>query len=360
MLTAADYRPPTWLRDPHLQSLLGSSRLRRRRAQRRFLACGAITREYLLDGGDGVRLQGFHSALPPPAHGLVVLFHGWEGSAESGYMLAAAAALLEAGFEVFRLNFRDHGDTHHLNEELFHSCRLDEVVNAVGDLARRVATRPLLAAGYSLGGNFALRLARETPRAGIPLAYAAAVCPPLRPAGELDNFERSLWLYHWYYMRKWRRSLRVKRALFPQRHTYDERRLRQGMRGLTADLVVSAGGFADLAAYLDGYAVAGERLSALQVPVSLITSADDPVIPVHEYRTLVLPAHSSVEITPWGGHCGFIEDASLRSFAERWVVSRMLAAVGAPVRVEGKAAGAEAGTTENTEGAEDAARVGSR
>ncbi len=337
MLTAADFRPPVWLRDPHLQSLLGSSRLRRRRAQQRFLACGAITREYLLDGGDGVRLQGFHSVPPQPAQarGLAVLFHGWEGSAESGYMLATTAALLEAGFEVFRLNFRDHGDTHHLNEDLFHSCRLEEVVHAVRDLAQRIATRPLLAAGYSLGGNFALRVAREAPRAGIPLVHAAAVCPPLRPAGELDNFERSLPLYHWYYMRKWRRSLRIKRELFPQRHTYDERRLRQTMRGLTADLVVSAGGFADLAAYLDGYAVAGERLSALQVPVSLLTSADDPVIPVREYRALVLPAHSSVEITPWGGHCGFIEDASLRSFAERWVTERLATAAGtAPAAAE--------------------------
>ena len=35
------------------------------------------------------------------------------------------------GFDVVRLNLRDHGETHHLNRDLFHSCRLPEVVGAV-------------------------------------------------------------------------------------------------------------------------------------------------------------------------------------------------------------------------------------
>ena len=63
-LTAADYRPPRWLRNPHLQSALGSSELRRRIGERELAALGAATTEHLLDGGDGVRLQGLHSAMP--------------------------------------------------------------------------------------------------------------------------------------------------------------------------------------------------------------------------------------------------------------------------------------------------------
>ena len=64
---------------------------------------------------------------------------------------------------MFRLNFRDHGDTHHLNRDLFHSCRIDEVVGAVRAVRRAFATDPVAVAGFSLGGNFALRVALHGP-----------------------------------------------------------------------------------------------------------------------------------------------------------------------------------------------------
>ena len=148
MLTADQYLPPLWLRNAHVQSVLGSAPRRRRRGEQRLAGCGATTTPHLIDGGDGVRLQGLHSVVPGTApRGLALLLHGWEGSVDSSYMRLTAAQLLRRGFEVFRLNFRDHGDTHHLNEDMFHSNRLDEVVQAVVDVARRFATRPLVAAG---------------------------------------------------------------------------------------------------------------------------------------------------------------------------------------------------------------------
>uniref|UniRef100_UPI002148A712 efflux RND transporter permease subunit n=1 Tax=Tahibacter caeni TaxID=1453545 RepID=UPI002148A712 len=59
-----------------------------------------------------------------------------------------------------------------------HSCRLDEVVGALQEIARRFAPRPMAVAGFSLGGNFALRVApgAQVPvTAGIGLADAAEV-----------------------------------------------------------------------------------------------------------------------------------------------------------------------------------------
>ena len=145
-LTSADYRPPRWLSNAHLQTALGSSGLRRRRGERDLLATGATTTEHLVDGGDGIRLLGLHSVAPALApasgpRGLALLLHGWEGSVDSSYMRLTAAQLLSRGFEVFRLNFRDHGGTHHLNEEIFHSCRIDEVVHAACDVAARFVPR---------------------------------------------------------------------------------------------------------------------------------------------------------------------------------------------------------------------------
>src|SRR6478672_12378423 len=118
------YHAPWWLRSPHLQTLLGSSPWRRRRGAELLASTGAMHSEHLVDGGEGVRLQGVHSVVPGvDPRGLALLLHGWEGSAESSYMRLTAAQFLQRGFAVFRLNFRDHGDSHHLNEALFHSNR---------------------------------------------------------------------------------------------------------------------------------------------------------------------------------------------------------------------------------------------
>ena len=328
MLTAADFHPPRLLRNPHLQSVLGSSALRQRRGLRALAASGARTRELILDGGNGVRLQGWHSQVPGiRPRGMALLLHGWEGSAESGYMRLTAARLLQAGCDVFRLNFRDHGPTHHLNEAVFHSCRLDEVVNAALDVPRRWPGLPLLLAGFSLGGNFALRVAMAAPGVGLPLRHVAAVCPALDPERTTRAMETGLPLYQRYFVHKWTRSLRRKRALFPRVHDFDDAALRFGVREITEWLVRRGGEFADADAYFDGYRISEDRLAALQVPADILTSRDDPVIPVEDFHRLQLPATARVEIADDGGHCGFLLGARLDGYAEAWVERRLLTAL---------------------------------
>ena len=320
----SEYAPPVWLRSPHVQTILASSQWRRRRGAQALAATGAVTTEHLVDGGDGVRLHGLHSVVPGiGSRGLALLLHGWEGSSESSYMRQTAAQMLRLGFEVFRLNFRDHGGSHHLNPAIFHSNRIDEVVHAAVDVAARFASGPMLAAGYSLGGNFALRLALRAPAAGLRLAGVAAVCPVIDPSRTMLHMERGHRLYLRHFERTWRASLRRKRELFPDHHGFDDATLGLGMRELTDWLVRTHTDFGSIDNYFDGYSIAGDRLASLQVPVDILMSADDPVIPLDAFHALALPAHAQLEISPWGGHCGFLLDRSLDSFAERWVGARL-------------------------------------
>jgi predicted alpha/beta-fold hydrolase len=323
MLTAADYQPPRWLRNPHLQSMLSSSRMRLQRGLLLLAATGAVSEEMILDGGEGVRLQGWHSHVEGrEPRGIALLLHGWEGSAESSYMRMAAARMLEQGFDVVRLNFRDHGNTHHLNPGIFHSNLIDEVVHAAGDVAQRWPHLPLVAAGYSLGGNFVLRLALRAPAAGVPLLRVASVCPVLDPALTMESIENGPAMYDWYFRRKWTVSLRRKRDLFPELSDCDDRVLKLDIRALTAWLVERHTTFGSLQAYFDGYSIAGDRLSGLQVPADILMAQDDPVIPYSTFRDWQLPRQAHLETACWGGHCGFLENWRGDGFSERWVAQR--------------------------------------
>src|SRR6185503_5043977 len=174
----------------------------------------------------------------------------------------------------------DHGATHALNRELFHSCRIDEVVEATRSaMAAHPAPRTFLI-GHSLGGNFAMRVAVRAPAAGLDLTKVVAICPVLRPHSTMRALEEGLWVYRSYFLRRWRRSLLAKAACFPDLYDFGDLRRFPTLTATTDFFATRYAGFADLDAYLSGYAITGDALRNLAVPSRLIASADDPVIPI--------------------------------------------------------------------------------
>ncbi|HSO20071.1 MAG TPA: alpha/beta fold hydrolase, partial [Desulfosarcina sp.] len=165
-------------------------------------------REVVLTTAEGVRLLGYESRhVPPSSRGLAILLHGWEGSSSSTYIRTTGRFLFREGYDVFRLNFRDHGPSHHLNRGLFYAVLLDEVVDAVRQIAAKEHGGPVFLAGFSLGGNFALRIARQCTAAPIPgLRHIVAISPVLDPEKATDRIDGSRWILR-YFLKKWRRSL---------------------------------------------------------------------------------------------------------------------------------------------------------
>lgn len=305
---AAQFHPPRWLRHPHLQSTLDSLPPRRGWARHRAAALLEGARELLLECGEGVRLQGWHSAPAGGGEGcgatrLAVLLHGWEGSAESSQVLSVGALLYERGYAVLRLNLRDHGATHHLNREIFHSCRLPEVIGALGALRARFPAARLYLAGYSLGGNFVLRSC-ASPDAPPGMACAAAVSPVLDPAATLQALEQAWPLYRHFFVRRWSASLRRKQRAWPAVHDFEPLLRLADLRAMTAALVRKSTEFPDLEAYLDGYALTGTRLAPLRAPARVLLAADDPIIPASDVGRLAHSSSLQVLCTPHGGHCG--------------------------------------------------------
>ena len=123
------YSPPAYLRSAHLQTILNSQGPRSFKAKGilRDLRPQALT----LQADDGTRLLAELDRSPSPSSRLVILLHGWEGCSTSAYMVTTTARLLAHRYDVLRVNLRDHGNTHHLNKDLFNSTRSPEVAAVV-------------------------------------------------------------------------------------------------------------------------------------------------------------------------------------------------------------------------------------
>jgi predicted alpha/beta-fold hydrolase len=334
--TTPCYKPPFGLSNRHLQNILSSSHLRRALLLKRHANVLRRSHVITLDCGQSVKLMGELNEQPSgKSKGLVVLMHGWEGSSQSGYMISATGALLQAGFDVFRLNFRDHGDTHHLNRGLFHSALQEEVIGAVKAIQQRWHKKShYFLAGFSLGGNFALRVALKEQCLPEPLTHVFAVCPVLDPVESMQAMENSRHLYERYFVRKWKRSLLKKLAAFGSYDYGGPLAKMRRLRDMNEYFIPRHTPMKTLEQYFAAYTLTDGRLNGLKAPSTLLFSMDDPIIPEQDIYKLPQLPNLHVDVAARGGHCAFLNTYSLSSWADKRMVATLLASRASTSRSE--------------------------
>ncbi len=310
------FSPSPWARNSHLQTIFASLRLRAR-GDNPMADCA---RETIVDAGGGVRLLGYYSRHEENSRGLVLLLHGWEGSSGSTYILCTGRSLFDSGFDVFRLNLRDHGGSHRLNEGLFHSARIEEVFNAVREAAALAGQKSFSIVGFSLGGNFALRVALRCADTGIPaLKQVIAINPVLDPFKATVAIDTRYSVYRNYFLKKWKRSLRIKQELFPARYDFGEFFRMDSCMEITERLIPKYSPFRDSTDYFRTYTLLGDVFQNLSVPVLIVMSEDDPIIDATDFKALRGNEKLRISLQRYGGHCGYLDPFPFGSWSDRMI-----------------------------------------
>jgi len=323
VLPAADFRPNPLLAHPRIQTILASKSPRRWLWRMRGSRMAALARLHELDCGDGVRLCGWHSPQPigTEARGLAVLIHGWEGSHDSNYLYSMACRLHAAGWNVFRLNLRDHGDSYHLNREMFHSARIAEVLGALQAILTLDAARPLVVVGFSLGGNFALRVGLYGPAVGVVPKLSIGISPAIDPGATLRAIDNGPALFRRYFAENWERAMLAKADAWPGHYDFSMHLPINSIEKSTAQFVAEFTEFGELRHYLAAYTLTPDMLMKAPSQVAVITSKDDPVIPIAGFDGLrAVGSCVAYDVTEYGGHCGFIENFAMETWTEKRVL----------------------------------------
>ena len=124
-----------------------------------------------------------------------------------------------AGFNVILLNQRNCGGTERLAAGLYHSGLTADADYVIRELATTDGVQQVVVAGYSLGGNLALKLAGDY--ADAPPPQLRAVCA-ISPVMELEACVRALErrqnvFYQWNFVRGLKNRMRRKALCFPGR-----------------------------------------------------------------------------------------------------------------------------------------------
>ena len=319
------FRRAWWLPGPHLQTVWGNYTRPRQLVD--------LRREWL-DTPDGDRIALDHLDGPAGAPLLLVL-HGLEGSSNSVYVQGLLALARLRGLRGAALNFRscarEPEDVHrwipNRAPRLYHSGDTGDLDLVVAELARRSAGAPLVAAGISLGGNVLLRWLGENP-AQRAVAAAATISVPYDLGAGARHLEGPIGRV---YLRHFLPTLIAKAEglldRFPElRDRLDRDAIRRARDFWSFDDAATAP--------LHGFAGAGDyyaRASSIAIadriatPTLCLSASDDPFLPAAVLPRFRETASAAVdlEVTPCGGHVGFVAGRSPRRpsyWAERRVV----------------------------------------
>jgi predicted alpha/beta-fold hydrolase len=250
-----------------------------------------------------------HWQPQPWEHATIVLLHGLNASSESHYMRGIADKAFARGHNVVRLNQRNCGDTEHLSRGLFHSGLTADAAHVVEELTTVDGLPAIAVAGYSLGGNLALKLAGEYGDHPPQALVAVAAVSPILEIGEcVRALERPAnRVYQWNFVRDLKRRMRRKNRAWPG--LFDLSRLHRIRTVREFDETITAPyfGFAGAEDYYHR-ASAMRVIDRVRVPTLIITAEDDPFVPPGPCRQPGVTGNPwlDVRVTRHGGHCGFV------------------------------------------------------
>jgi uncharacterized protein len=263
----------------------------------------------------------------PRAHATLLALHGLNGSSDAHYMRGLAAKAFARGMNVVRLNQRNCGDTEHLSAGLFHSGLTADAAQVVHELTHVDGLPAIGVAGYSLGGNLALKLAGEYgAHAPRTLVAVAAVSPII----EISECTRALerpgnTLYQWNFVKDLKRRIRRKARRDPERFDLSKLNAIKTVRAFDATYTAPHFGFRDEEDYYHR-ASSMRVIDRIRIAALIITAEDDPFVPSQPFHNPKLTGnpHIDLRLSAHGGHCGFVGPRSAADDDGYWAENRIV------------------------------------
>jgi predicted alpha/beta-fold hydrolase len=305
------YAPARWLPGAHAMTVFASvARVLPRPRPRR--------ERWELPDGDFLDLDWF--APPPDARAVpgapapdavLVVCHGLEGSSRAPYVRGLVAMALSAGLPAVALNFRGCSGEPNRLPRFYHSGETGDLALLVERLRAERPGRPIVLAGFSLGGNVVVKYLGERGEAAPPeVRGAAAISVPFdleRCARAIDGGGFWNWVYRERFMRRLRRKAAQKARRYPR--AFDARRAAAAATFAEFDAAVTAPlhGFRSADDYWQASS-AGRFVAGVRRPLLAISSLDDPIVPAESLPVDEAARNPFVTLqrVAAGGHVAFV------------------------------------------------------
>lgn len=296
-----DYKPSTFLRNPHLQILA-------KHLFQKNIPLNYRRVELKLEDGDFLDLD-FLDAFKNSE--LVILTHGLEGSSQREYITSLAKLLQIKGYNVLAWNMR--GCSGRLNNlaKFYHSGKTEDLKAVIEYINSNYDYKKIHLVGFSVGGNITLKyLGEEANQLPTNINSAITFSVPIdlkESAIELSKFKNSLYMKH--FIKSLKIKFKEKAKLFPNEINLDGidkiKNFIQWDQKYTAPL----NGFNDVYDYYEKSS-SKELLEDITVRTALISAKDDPFLNINCFPSDTKNRKFKFLLTKYGSHLAYISSSS--------------------------------------------------
>ena len=237
---------------------------------------------------------------------IAILFHGLCGSHLSPCVARAADKLSRRGIRTIRVDMRGFGDSTFISRSHLHGGNFRDAMSVIDFVHRLSPLSKISLVGFSVGGNIVLKTLGvwgEDPHQQVDSAIA--ISPPVDLVHCSWNLrQRGNRLYESYFVSRLQSQLRQRRKKV--KGLVDNQMSRFPTRLIHWDdqFTAPCWGYRGALDYYED-ASSAKQLNQVNVPTIILTSQDDPVIPVAMYSEYEMSESIELIATQQGGHLGF-------------------------------------------------------
>ncbi len=244
----------------------------------------------------------------------LVLVHGLGGGEDSSYMVSAARSFLNSGYSVYRMSYRGVGPSAETSQGPYSAGLTSDLRAVLRRVGKHRPDSTIYLMGFSLGGQLSLRMLGEGDVPGSApgkisgnapggVAACVTVSAPLDLATSQKKLERRR---NHFYSRYVVDNMKNDLAGLSHPKVKVDPKMLTSVWAFDQHVIAPVFGFKSAADYYARVSCL-PLLNRIDTPTLAVHAADDPWIPVEDYRRAVWPdnAPAGAVITPSGGHVGF-------------------------------------------------------
>lgn len=299
------FTPAWWVPGAHLQTLWG-------KLVRRVPEVATRAERWATPDGDELEIHRIDAApSASPAAPRLLLLHGLEGTIRSHYLRGTMARARACGWAADVMLFRSCNGEMPRARRMYHSGETTDLDLVVRRLVREHPGRPLVLAGFSLGGNVLLKwLGEQGSDAPPEVRAAAAVSVPFDLEAGSRHIERGFSrIYTRSFMQSLRRKALARLTRDPELFDLDNLLRARTLYDFDDAVTAPLHGFDSATDYYTRSSSI-HFLTRIRRPTLLLSAVDDPFLPRSVLDDVVKmslkSAFLTVEHQVRGGHVGFV------------------------------------------------------
>ncbi|HMX81934.1 MAG TPA: alpha/beta fold hydrolase [Saprospiraceae bacterium] len=250
---------------------------------------------------------------------LLIITHGLEGNSNKQYVKGMAQEFSINGWDILAWNCRSCSGEMNIAPKLYHHGDIHDITEVIEHVLDKYKYSQIALGGYSMGGVINTKfVAKKAVLYSDFIKLNIAISTPFDLEACAHTLDRKA---NFVYKNKFMKSLMVK--LSEKEKQYPGIIDKAGLSNIKSWAQFDEQYSAPFNGYnsrqeLYANATINNWLEDIRVPTLLLNSVDDPMIPVESNPKQFAQSSDilTLALTPKGGHCGFGQRQSEKSFAE--------------------------------------------